>query len=126
MPSPNCNCPQKAIQTARHLMTECSLFSKDRPAVHKSLPPTLVLKYHINTVSIIKLPQEYLQSTSRRIQRKLNSWTLQNVPSKYWPNTLKVICGSKMPTRCNRGFYCRSYCLLNMFRATLCPSSGAQ
>jgi len=31
-----------------------------------------------------------------------------------------------MPTRCNRGFYFRSYCLLNMFRATLCPSSGAQ
>jgi len=35
-------------------------------------------------------------------------------------------CGNKMPTRCNRGFYCRSYCLLNMFRAPLCPSSGAQ
>ena len=32
----------------------------------------------------------------------------------------------KCPTRCNRGFYCRSYCLLNMFRAPLCPSSGAQ
>ena len=31
-----------------------------------------------------------------------------------------------MPTRCNRGFYCRSYCSLNMFRALLCPSSGAQ
>ena len=31
-----------------------------------------------------------------------------------------------MPTRCNRVFYCRSYCLLNMFRAPLCPSSGAQ
>ena len=31
-----------------------------------------------------------------------------------------------MPTRCNRGFYCRSYCLLNIFRASLCPSSGAQ
>ena len=32
-----------------------------------------------------------------------------------------------MPTRCNRGFYCRSYCSLNMmFRAPLCPSSGAQ
>ena len=31
-----------------------------------------------------------------------------------------------MPTRCNRSFYCRSYCLLNMFRASLCPSSGAQ
>ena len=25
---------------------------------------------------------------------------------------------NKMPTRCNRGFYCRSYCLLNMFRGT--------
>jgi hypothetical protein len=24
------------------------------------------------------------------------------------------------------GFYCRSYCLLNMFRAPLFPSSGAQ
>ena len=37
-----------------------------------------------------------------------------------------VVCGNKMPTRCNRGFYCRSYCLLNMFRASLCLSSGAQ
>jgi len=39
---------------------------------------------------------------------------------------LSLICGNKRPTRCNRGFYCRSYCLLNMFRAPLCPSSGAQ
>ena len=31
-----------------------------------------------------------------------------------------------MPTRCNGGFYCRPYCMLNMFRASLCPSSGAQ
>jgi len=31
-----------------------------------------------------------------------------------------------MPTRCNRGFYCFSYCLLNMFRSPICPSSGAQ
>jgi len=30
--------------------------------------------------------------------------------------------GAKMPTTCNRGFYCRSYCLLNMFQAPLCPS----
>jgi len=35
-----------------------------------------------------------------------------------------LICRNKMPTRCNRGFYCRSYCLLSMFRAPLCPSSG--
>jgi len=32
----------------------------------------------------------------------------------------------KMPTRCNRWFYCRSYCLLDMFRTSLCPSSGAR
>ena len=31
-----------------------------------------------------------------------------------------------MPTGCKRGFYCRSYCLLNMFQAPVCPSSGAQ
>ena len=41
-------------------------------------------------------------------------------------NIEMLICGNKMPTRCNRGFYCRSYCLLDMFRAPLCPSSGAQ
>ena len=33
---------------------------------------------------------------------------------------------SRFSTRYNRGFYCRSYCLLNMFGAPLCPSSGAQ
>jgi len=33
---------------------------------------------------------------------------------------------SNKPTRCNRGFNCRSYCLLNMLRAPVCPSSGAQ
>ena len=38
-----------------------------------------------------------------------------------------VVCGNKMPARCNRWFiYCRSNCLHNMFRAPLCPSSGAQ
>jgi len=31
-----------------------------------------------------------------------------------------------MPTECNRlVFYCKTYCLLNMFRAQLRPSSGA-
>jgi len=37
-----------------------------------------------------------------------------------------LVCGNKLPTRCNRGFYCSFYCLLNIFRAPLCPSSGAQ
>ena len=36
------------------------------------------------------------------------------------------VCGNKMPTRCNRYFYCRSYCFLNMFQAPLCSSPGAR
>ena len=51
-PSPICGCPEKAVQKARHLMTECSLFSSERPAVLRNLPPPLVLKHHINTVGI--------------------------------------------------------------------------
>jgi len=31
----------------------------------------------------------------------------------FWPAS-SLICGNKMPTRCNRGFYCRSYSLLNI------------
>ena len=48
-----------------------------------------------------------------------NSWV------RHWQ--LQFTCGNKMPTRRNRWFlYCRSYCSLNMFRAPLCQSSGAQ
>ena len=32
-----------------------------------------------------------------------------------------LICGNKMPPSSNRGFYYRSYCLLNMFRGTTMP-----
>ena len=46
--------------------------------------------------------------------------------SYYRNKPVAGVCGNKMPTRCNRGFYCRSYCLHNTFRASLCPSSGAQ
>jgi len=51
-----------------------------------------------------------------------------NITCKFYSElSEELICGNKMPTRCNRWFlYCRSYCLLNMFRAPLCPSSGAQ
>ena len=49
--------------------------------------------------------------------------------SQFWCDfdcASSLICGNKMRTRCNRGFYCRSYCLLNMCLASLCPSSGAK
>ena len=65
------------------------------------------------------LPPENLQETSELGKRQV----LQKQRTMEWNS---ITCGNKMPTRCNRGFYCRSHCLLNMFRAPLCPSSGAQ
>ena len=57
----------------------------------------------------------------------LHRWQLCVRHCVIWSiKTYVCICGNEMLTRCNRGFYCRSYCLLNMFRASLCPSSGAQ
>jgi hypothetical protein len=35
-PSSTCSCPDKAVQTAHHLVTECSLFSRERPTVLQS------------------------------------------------------------------------------------------
>jgi len=49
-----------------------------------------------------------------------------NINNTIVTQNICYICGNKMPARCNRGFYCRSYWLLNMFQALLCPSSGAQ
>jgi hypothetical protein len=65
-PSPNCNCPEKAIQTACHLLLECRTFSRDRPTVLKSLPQTLVLEDHMNTVSITR----FLRSIFNALQEE--------------------------------------------------------
>jgi hypothetical protein len=54
-PTPLCNCPEKAQQTARHLMTDCTLFSKERPAVFRKLPLPQIMQYHINTVKVSRL-----------------------------------------------------------------------
>jgi len=54
-PTPLCSCPEKAEQRARHLMTDCSLFSKERPAVFRKLPLTQKMQYHINTVEVSRL-----------------------------------------------------------------------
>ena len=66
------------------------------------------------------------QTTWCHIPADRNLWMLTIFNYKWILICYNLICGNKMPTRCNRGFYCRSYCLLNMFRAPLCPSSGAQ
>jgi len=36
-------------------MTDCSLFSKERPAVFRKLPLTQKMQYHINTVEVSRL-----------------------------------------------------------------------
>jgi hypothetical protein len=47
-------------------------------------------------------------------------WLIQANTTQY------TIRGNKRSTRYNRlVFYCKTYCLLNMFRAPLCQSSGA-
>jgi hypothetical protein len=47
-----CNCPEKSEQTARHLMLDCSLLSKERPTALQNLTLPRIMKYHINTVDI--------------------------------------------------------------------------
>jgi hypothetical protein len=36
-------------------MTDCSLFSKERPVVFRKLPLPLIMQYHINTVEVPRL-----------------------------------------------------------------------
>ena len=90
----------------------------------------------------IPVPRTFTVGCTRKLLASISTCTSPNVvlyvglscllypfmflSRDYFNNILRVVCGNKMPTRCNRGFYCRSYCLLNLFRPPLCPSSGAQ
>ena len=57
-----------------------------------------------------------------------------NPIAEYFEHGNDLLCSLKLVTfveiKCQLDatddFYCRSYCLLNMFRAPLCPSSGAR
>ncbi|KAJ9575592.1 hypothetical protein L9F63_007526 [Diploptera punctata] len=51
-PSPLCNCPESPPQTAIHLLTECSLYSRDRPPVLTTQTLPQILQHHINTVTV--------------------------------------------------------------------------
>ena len=48
-------------------MTECSLFSSERPKVLQTLPSSLVLKYHINTVGVTS----FLRNIFHALQEQL-------------------------------------------------------
>ena len=105
-------------------------------------------KQHIyNYLEIISISEEVVVSSSspdvcplvwsdstftiseRLVTNRGEDTLFQIIKQQIWCDfdcALSLICGNKMPARCNRGFYRRSYCLLNIFRAPLCPSSGAQ
>jgi len=78
-PSPVCNCPKKAIQTARHLMIECSLFSKDRPAVLNFLPPTSGPEVPHKYRQHHKLPQKCLPNIFKKNPKEIK---LCNIPKR--------------------------------------------
>ena len=59
---PTCSCPERAVQMARHLITECSLFSSNHPAVLQNLPPHLILKYHVHTARVSTFLSNILHS----------------------------------------------------------------
>ena len=72
---------------------------------------------HVITFLVIQVINSFNRGT------KQGDWNIFDV-SFYLASSL--IRGNKRPIRCNRlVFYCETYCLLNMFRAPLCPSSGA-
>jgi len=83
------------------------------------------------SVEKIQISLKYYKNNRHFIRRRLYFYDNTSLDFSYNDNFLqkkscREICGNKMPTGCNRGFYCRSYCLLNMFWAPVCPSSGAQ
>jgi len=82
----------------------------------------LILDFMVKWLALVlRIPKVALSET--RFDVSSPSYSI--APCTHLENTLRI-CGNKMPTRCKRGFYCKSYCLLNIFRAPLCPSSGAQ
>lgn len=62
--SPLCNCSEKPPQTARHLLTECTRYSRHRPAVLRSTPLSTILKHHWNTVEVT----EFLKTIFHSLQ----------------------------------------------------------
>ena len=76
-----------------------------------------------NTVLLLALIYIWIIIGIRIIKKFSGCWTSQGLKNR---KIISLICGNERQTRCNRlVFYCKTYCLLNTFRAPLCPSSGA-
>ena len=68
-PTPLCSCPEKVEQTARHLIIECSLFSKDRPAALQNLPLPMKTQFHIHTADVHGLSKNIFQMLHEQSKR---------------------------------------------------------
>ena len=86
--------------------------------------PLTGIRVFTESTTNTKCTPTYKTTLTWRLWKSVNRHSLVQIWC-YFDRASSLICGNKMPTRCNRGFYCRSYCLLNMFRASPC-SSGAQ
>ena len=53
--SPLCSCPEMEEQTALHLLKDCSLFTKVRPAAFQTLTLPHIMQHHINTKEVSSL-----------------------------------------------------------------------
>ena len=53
--SPLCSCPEMEEQTALHLLKDCSLFTKVRPAAFQTLTLPQIMQHHINTKEVSSL-----------------------------------------------------------------------
>jgi hypothetical protein len=58
----------KFMHSSNHIdhMTECGLFTRERPAVLQSLPLPLILKYHTNTVGITSFLEHILHTLQEK------------------------------------------------------------
>jgi len=68
-PTPLCSCPERVEQTAQHRMTECSLFSKDRPAALQNFPLPVITPFHIHTVDVHRLIKNIFQMLHKQSKR---------------------------------------------------------
>ena len=98
-----------------HILLHVVTLNQEQSRINKYASNTHVCRLLIKSSSCV---QDDGLITNRHI-KKFRIWC-------DFDRASSLICGNKMPTRCNRGFYCRSYCLFNTFRAPLCPSSGAK
>ena len=63
-PSPTCDCSERKEQTALHLLKECTLFSRERPAVFNTLPLPQIMKTHIHTTTVMN----FIQAVHNKLQ----------------------------------------------------------